>query len=557
MTGAQDVIRVGVLIESSMLPAWQIAILESIAHSEIASLALTILRVRRKDSNSARSVVRIVEGFTYKLFERIEDKSRRPTPDACRLASAESILRVVPSIMVRGPLSSTVDFVQLDPIKGFELDVILDLSDGSEETHFSPLARWGCWYYESERAKFLPASGSRVGFRDVLIRSDCLQTSLMIESCDSSERRAAYQTASSVDCLSHYVTRNEHLWKCSSFVFRALRKCSALGGDEYLRSLSLINRAPARNRARLQVFLQGLRPLLELASYSIWRARRKLYRHRYDERWTLMYAVDADAFANGQFRELEPPPDRFWADPHLADTGGALHVYFEDASLKTGIGRISLLSRRADGEFGQVTPILEKPYHLSYPFIFEWQGNWYLIPESASNRTVELYRCTRFPDKWEFQYNLMEGVRAYDSTLLEHGGRWWLFANVCERDGASTWDELCIFHADSPISRDWRPHPENPVISDVRQARPAGRFLLEAERLVRPSQDSSTRYGYAINLCEVLELNERCYREAPIAKFRPDLRQSIVGMHTYSRLHGTIFIDAVRRSRRHSHHQPR
>jgi hypothetical protein len=96
---------------------------------------------------------------------------------------------------------------------------------------------------------------------------------------------------------------------------------------------------------------------------------------------------------------------------------------------------------------------LKKPYHLSYPFVFQWGEDWYMLPESAANRTVELYRCIHFPDEWAFQHNLLEDVEAYDSTLVEHGGRWWLFANVRAHRAASSWDELHLFHSDSPISR--------------------------------------------------------------------------------------------------------
>ncbi len=109
-----------------------------------------------------------------------------------------------------------------------------------------------------------------------------------------------------------------------------------------------------------------------------------------------------------------------------------------------------MMSDAGDGRFTEPKAVIRRPYHLSYPFIFEWHGDDYLIPESASNRTIELYRCVRFPDEWEFQHCLMEGISAYDATLVEHQGRWWMFAAVKAREGASTWDELCIFHARVP-----------------------------------------------------------------------------------------------------------
>ena len=129
-----------------------------------------------------------------------------------------------------------------------------------------------------------------------------------------------------------------------------------------------------------------------------------------------------------------------------------------------------------------------------------------MIPESAENRTIELYRFRVFPDDLEFVHILMENVEAYDATLEEYNGLWWMFANVKPHAGASSWDELCLFYSDSPISSTWHPHPLNPVVSDVRCARPAGNLFVQDIYLYRPSQNSSHRYGYGLNINRILDL---------------------------------------------------
>src|SRR5207245_8149176 len=97
-----------------------------------------------------------------------------------------------------------------------------------------------------------------------------------------------------------------------------------------------------------------------------------------------------------------------------------------------------------------------------------------MIPESGTNRTIEVYKCKKFPDEWEWQKNLMEKVKAVDTTLFYDHQRWWLFTNVQEHEGASTCDEIFLFYADNPLSDMWHPHPQNPVVSDVTRARSAG-----------------------------------------------------------------------------------
>ncbi len=119
--------------------------------------------------------------------------------------------------------------------------------------------------------------------------------------------------------------------------------------------------------------------------------------------------------------------------------------------------------------------MLERDCHVSYPLTFTWNGSWYMIPETAQNRTVELYRAVDFPHRWEFELVLLSDIEAVDATAAEIEGSWWMFVNIGV-EGASTWDELHLYSAPTPLGP-WVPHARNPVKSDVRSARPAGRVF--------------------------------------------------------------------------------
>jgi hypothetical protein len=168
-----------------------------------------------------------------------------------------------------------------------------------------------------------------------------------------------------------------------------------------------------------------------------------------------------------------------------------------------------------------------------------------MVPESAENRTIELYRCRNFPDDWSFSHNLMVNVTAYDATLFPSQGKWWLFANMQEVAGASTWDELHLFWAATPVSNEWIAHPLNPVISDVRSARPAGPVFERDGRLYRPSQDSSGRYGRALNINEIVELTPNSYREVPVQRLGREVMPGAKAVHTFSGSRRVSFIDAI------------
>jgi len=263
------------------------------------------------------------------------------------------------------------------------------------------------------------------------------------------------------------------------------------------------------------------------------------------DQWNVMVASGEELKADfSGFRRLVPPRDRYWADPFVIQRDGHYYVFIEEKIRAAGRGHIACLTLNQDGEFLARQNVLQKSYHLSYPFIFEHQGETYLLPESAQNRTLDLFRCVHFPDQWEYTATLMRGLHLVDATLLEHAGRWWLFANVKE-DGGSSWDRLHLFHADSPLSEAWTAHPRNPIVNDIRSARPAGRIFLHDGNLIRPSQDCSRRYGYALQFNRIQTLDERNYAETGEAALRPAKRSEIIATHTWNTAPGLTVIDAL------------
>jgi hypothetical protein len=157
-----------------------------------------------------------------------------------------------------------------------------------------------------------------------------------------------------------------------------------------------------------------------------------------------------------------------------------------------------------------------------------------MIPETKGNRTVELYRATNFPSEWTLESTLLSDIYAVDATILKHDGKYWMFVGI-SNGRYSNCDELGIFFSDS-LKGPWTPHPSNPVVSDVRRARPAGAFFYDDHgRLIRPTQDCSKAYGYATVFSEVVTLTETEYEERPIARLDPDWVKGNLGTHTYTR----------------------
>jgi hypothetical protein len=268
------------------------------------------------------------------------------------------------------------------------------------------------------------------------------------------------------------------------------------------------------------------------------------------DQWVIMTARGGnyDSLQWSAFRPLVPDKDRYWGDPFIIPKGDRYFVFIEEKIYATGLGRIACLTLDAEGQLLSSQAVLERPYHLSYPFLFEQEGETFMIPESAGNRSLELYHCAHFPDRWEFVKTLMKDIYAVDATLLQHENKYWLFANV-KKEGGSSLDALHLFYADSPFANKWTPHRRNPIVKDIHSARPAGRIFMQEGGLIRPSQDSARRYGHALRFNRIIKLDEDDYAETEAASFRPP-GGKMLATHTFNQAGEMTVIDAIIRRRK-------
>lgn len=239
-------------------------------------------------------------------------------------------------------------------------------------------------------------------------------------------------------------------------------------------------------------------------------------------------------------RWLPDDGKRYFADPFAFEHDGRTVVFCEEVPASTGKGIISRFDIDAEGRPGRPTVVLERPYHLSYPFVFEHEGGIFMIPETLANRTVELYRAESFPDRWTLDTVLLSGVAASDATLIRHHERFWLFAT--EEDGGSTWDCLSIWHAET-LRGPWQAHPMNPVLVDAAGARPAGPVIAQDGVLMRPAQDCTGFYGRGLVMKEITRLDANGFDEREVVLTGVNSRT--FGIHTVSRSRDWQFIDSL------------
>lgn len=175
----------------------------------------------------------------------------------------------------------------------------------------------------------------------------------------------------------------------------------------------------------------------------IWKKLISLF---YFEQWAILIARQGNKEFPlwSDFHALIPPRNYFWADPVPWIHNNQYYIFYEEFPFATNRGYIACITLDKSMNIISNQAVLQRPYHLSYPFIFEYNNNLYMLPETNENKTVEVYRCIGFPDCWELEKVTVSDIPVVDATLFEANNKWWLFANIVD-EGGSSHDTLAFY----------------------------------------------------------------------------------------------------------------
>jgi hypothetical protein len=207
-------------------------------------------------------------------------------------------------------------------------------------------------------------------------------------------------------------------------------------------------------------------------------------------------------------RDVADVPARGLADPFMIQRDGRWWLFCEVLNRRSGRGEIGLASSDDGLHWRYQRIVLAEPFHLSYPFVFEWQEQVYLLPECNASHAIRLYRADPFPDRWTEVGVLLYGPFR-DSTIVSFADRLWMFT-------ADRADVLRLFQAPDLLGP-WQEHPASPIVyANPRIARPAGRALVLDGRVHRFAQSGVPYYGSELHAFALDELTATTYREHPL-----------------------------------------
>jgi hypothetical protein len=407
-----------------------------------------------------------------------------------------------------------------------------------EDAKLEGRARYGVWRFcfGADGA----AGEDLAGLPEVAAAEPLSASGLKVRLAADRPARLAYQSWARTYPFSVARNSDQLLRKTAEFAYRAVRELHRTG-EGWLGRLRELRERPAPPR------VPGLTDVTRIMARL---ARRGVVRALNIEQWFLAYRYGGRVQAGLEgFTRILPPKDRDWADPFVVEKSGRYYIFFEELIYAERKAHIAMLELDRAGGVSAPQRVLEADFHLSYPYIFEHDGQLWMLPESAGARRVELYRCVDFPLQWKRERTLLEDVRLVDATLHRAGERWWMFANSAAGGSRMFDDELHLFYADR-LMGEWRPHAKNPVKSDARSSRPAGALFARNGVLYRPAQVCVPRYGAGLVIHRVLKLTPEEYAERQVERLLPAPESGLHGLHTMNRAGDLIVVDAFARRRR-------
>ena len=554
-------LRIGLLLDSPELVNFSARVIEDIQASNFTAIDLLVYKKSTAAASSnppAGTLKHILHRFSnanlrkhllYDLYLRLDQRMKPPNHPLDPVDGSQ-LLMGIESIEVE-PLGKK--FVHrfppdaLDRIRAKNLDVLIRFGFNILKGEILTAARYGVWSYHHGDNDFYRGGPSH--FWELYERSPLSGVILQVLTeeidaglvlCKSLFNTPATNSAS--------VNRFGPYWGASDLVIRKLNELHRFGWEHLRRNA--LPPSPYRGKRKIYRTPSNLDMARWLAPLFVKKVVRRAFPWNRIHHWRIGIRLNRMPLFDEAFdgtldnvRWIESPKGHFWADPFVIAHHGKNWVFFEDYSYATTRGHIACAEILPDGSFLSPLPCLQNSArHYSYPYIFREDHDLFMIPETGDSGSIDLYRCTDFPQTWVHDSTLLRG-KFVDTSIWKDGGLWWLMTTSADPNLQAA--ILLLFFSEH-LRGPWQFHPANPISTDVRNNRGAGRIFWSGQRWIRPSQNCSPSYGYSFTLNEVTKLSATEYSERPIREIRPELLKGIRTTHTYNWIPGIELIDGTK-----------
>lgn len=547
-------LKIGILIrEFDNLSNWELRIIEKIISDEYFELRL-LIKDGRDGKESPRNfwyrlknsfkTKKILSTLIFKIQVMIEN-FLFPQSFTVKIESIIKELSSIETIKLKPIRKGYVDFFSSNDAKivsKFDLDVILRHEFNIIRGNILKSAKYGIWsFHHGDNAI---NRGGPPGFWEIILKQSTIGVTL---------QQLTPELDGGLIIDKAYYNKHWSFIKSKSMVFEAsvnllFKNLKLLQFEEYNPKKSTVYFNPLYKSPELIETIKYVFMFYCKVSVKLYNKINSLiFGVRYNC-WTIL--IGKGNFLNAslfRMKEIEMPKNVFWADPFIFNYKGENYIFFENYNYKTKLGKISC-GKIKGNQLEQITDALNLGYHMSYPFIFEDEGEIYLIPETSVKKRLEIYKCIKFPNVWEIYSSAFEGEIVADAHIYkDDNNQKWLFINKADNLNYCLSNELYIYKINDLKLIDIEGHRQNPVIINSKTARNGGSIFRYENDIYRPSQANINGiYGHGLNINKIEKLTLQEYTEKKIITAYPNFKKNLVSMHHLDQKEGLFVIDVAK-----------
>lgn len=510
-------LKVGIMLDNLHPPMWIHKIISEIAISDICKLSTVILnnQTKIKKKSIFERFLNILRGksnfnnYLWYLYQFLDKKKHSQKNTIFQPLNVKELISSAHIHKVKPIKKGAYEYFHskdISFIKNQNLDVMIRFGFNILKGDILKCSKFGIWSYHHGDNNFF--KGGPSGFWEMYEKNPLTGCVLQILTDVLDGGKVIYRSYGSTSNFISLIENRFNLYnKSIPFVMRCLR---LLYSQEFLK----IERKKVKDRKKIYKTPNNSQMLIFFMRliYQMLKNRVELLFKVNRDFWYLGYLPKKKLKPkNEKFIKIKSPKGNIWADPFLYCNDNKTYLFFENFSFDQRKGKISCAEMTQEGIKQPVKTVLSENYHVSYPNLFKFKKDHYLIPETSGDRSISIFVAKNFPEKWELKKKIFTGINAVDSTIVRYKKLWFLFSSINEYE-SSTADELFLFYSINPFAK-WIPHPMNPIISDVRSARSAGKIFTYKNNLYRPSQDCSKTYGSRICVNKITKISKSNYKE--------------------------------------------
>jgi hypothetical protein len=536
MSSSPRKLRFAVMIQNEYLKKWQCDVIDNLCRSGYAESVLSIKNDGSYSNFKQPIWDKIIKlNVLWRLYEKI---FLRKGP--LKNIKKPKFLRKVPEIKckveIRGKFSQYFSDNDIEKIRSFEPDFILRFGFSIIRGEVLNVAPYGIWSFHHSDENVI--RGGPAGFWEVY-RMHYLNGVILQKLTDHLDggiilKKRFYKTQFH-DCAFHL----HHILDASTDM--PVQVCADIlnGCADYFKHSASVSMAK----------IYSWPTAFQMISFAFRQIFRRIRYHLKDvfvfEKWSVAIA-EADPDSVIRSGKLPDPDEmllyrsdnKYPADPFALQTDNGLRIFFEDYSYSNGKAALSTILYH-EGSLKNMMSIPLETGHYSFPFVFEWEGEIYVMPEQISKACVELYRWDEEGNTLTYFKTILPIPLADPVLLFEHN-MWWLFGSVPGKDVNNS---LNLYYSESLLT-EFKPHPQNSIVFDPRCARMAGAIFRNKGKLFRPAQESHIYYGKRIALYEITQLTPTRYSERFVNHIEPNKHKYLKkGLHTLNFIPPNIVYD--------------